>query len=74
MHVDEDYRRNGIGLALISELAKVYSTLLPASRNIGIGGQNALTDEGEALTRRAQVEGLIAPFPVETSECDDQDY
>lgn len=65
MHVDEDYRGNGIALALIRALAGEFGTLQPAQRNIGIGGLNALTDEGEALTRRAQEEGLIAPFPEE---------
>lgn len=65
MHVDEDYRRNGIGMALIRALFEEYGQLAPAERNIGIGGINALTDEGESLTRCAQAEGLIYPFPEE---------
>lgn len=68
MHVDEEYRCNGIGLELIRALSEEFGTLLPAQRNIGIGGINALTDEGERLTRRAQAEGLVAPFPEERVE------
>ncbi len=72
MHVDEDYRRNGIGMALIRALFEEYGQLAPAQRNIGIGGINALTDEGERLTRRAQAEGLIYPFPEEKLDEDDE--
>lgn len=72
MHVDEKYRRNGIGMALIRALFEEYGQLVPAHRNIGIGGVNALTDEGERLTRRAQVEGLIFPFPEEKLDEDDE--
>lgn len=71
MHVDEEYRRNGIGLALIRALAEEFGMLQPADLNIGIGGINALTDEGEALTRRAQKDGLIALFPEERPDDDD---
>lgn len=72
MHVDEDYRRNGIGMALIRALFDEYGQLAPAQRNIGIGGINALTDEGESLTRRAQAEGLVYPFPEEKPDEDDR--
>lgn len=68
MHVDQDYRRNGVGLELIRALAEEFGVLRPANRNIGIGGINALTDEGEALTRRAQAEGLVTPFPEDHPE------
>jgi GNAT superfamily N-acetyltransferase len=71
MHVDEDYRRNGIGMALIRALFEDYGQLAPAQRDIGIGGINALTDEGENLTRRAQAEGLICPFPEEKLDEDE---
>lgn len=71
MHVRDEYRRNGIALELIRALYEEFGMLQPADRNIGIGGINALTDEGEALTRRAQDEGLVAPFPEERPEDDD---
>lgn len=74
MHVDKEYRRNGIGLVLIGALVEQFGTLQPAQRNIGMGDLNALTDEGEALTRRAQEEGLVAPFPEEHPEYHDDDY
>ena len=68
MHVDEEYRRNEIGLAMIRALVAEFGILRPAEKNIGIGGLNALTDEGERLARRAQAEGLIVPFPDERAE------
>jgi GNAT superfamily N-acetyltransferase len=63
MDVDHEYRCNGIGLELIKALVEELGVLLPADRDIGIGNQNALTGAGERLTRRAQAQGLVAPFP-----------
>ena len=70
--VDEAYRRAGIGLALIGALSEAFQKpLLPGHRNEGIGGTNALTDEGEALVRAAQARGYIRPFPEERPDDDD---
>lgn len=63
--VDEKYRRAGIATALVEALVEQLGTLAPAQKNIGIGGMNALTDEGEAITRHCQKLGLIYPFAEE---------
>ena len=73
MHVEQEYRRNGIGIAMIAALANEFGALAPADRNIGIGGMNALTDEGERLTRRAQELGFVHDFPEEQPDFDDVD-
>jgi GNAT superfamily N-acetyltransferase len=72
MFVDEEYQRAGMGLRLIEELYRHYGEqLVPAAKNIGIGGLNALTDDGLALTRRAQAAGFVAPFPDDVEGRDD---
>jgi GNAT superfamily N-acetyltransferase len=72
MFVNEQYQRAGMGLRLIEELYRHYGEqLVPAAKNIGMGGLNALTDDGLALTRRAQAAGFVAPFPDEVEDRDD---
>ncbi|MDX0157863.1 GNAT family N-acetyltransferase [Sinorhizobium meliloti] len=63
--VDEEYRRAGIATAMVEALVEQLGKLAPAEKNIGIGGQNALTDEGVALTRHCQKLNLMYEFPNE---------
>lgn len=75
MDVDEEYRGAGIGLRMIKELfEEAGEELEPADKNVGRGGENALTDEGLALTRRAQKAGYVLPFADEVEPHDSDDY
>ena len=57
--VDFAYRRAGIATELVKALVEDLGVLAPAKHNEGIGGLNALTDEGEAITEHCQKLGLI---------------
>ena len=70
MHVDEGYREAGIGTELLRQLSDELGALAPAQKNTGIGGLNALTDDGLALTRKGQKLGYILPFPDEQEHLD----
>ncbi|MDW9814281.1 GNAT family N-acetyltransferase [Sinorhizobium meliloti] len=63
--VDEEYRQAGIATAMVEALVEQLGKLAPAEKNIGIGGKNALTDEGVALTRHCQKLNLMYEFPDE---------
>ena len=62
MGVDPSFQRAGIGLELIKRLAEHLDRLNPARRDRGIGGENAMTPEGYALTVKAQTSGYVRPF------------
>jgi len=70
MSVDSRYRRAGIALEMLRLLSRRLGKLAPANRNEGRGGENALTDEGEALTRAAQDKGYVSPFPEDYPDDD----
>ena len=63
--VNSDYQGAGIGMEMVRLLVEYagLGKLLPGQINIGIGGMNALTDEGEGFTRACQAKGYILPFP-----------
>ncbi|UWR03774.1 hypothetical protein K3740_03485 [Ruegeria conchae] len=61
--VDADYRKAGIATELVRQLVDELGVLSPANKHMGIGEENALTDEGLALTVHCQNLGLIHPFP-----------
>ncbi|WP_425419622.1 GNAT family N-acetyltransferase [Oricola indica] len=63
--VDDDYQRAGIATEMIRWLHEDLGELCPGDHNIGIGDQNAMTDAGEAVTRRCQDLGYVLPFPNE---------
>lgn len=65
MFVDPSYQGAGIGLALLDALSDELGMLAPADKNVGRGGENALTDAGLRLTRRAQAAGYVYPFEDE---------
>lgn len=65
MFVDDAFQRAGIAMEMLRLLSQELGTLAPARRNEGRGGENALTAEGEALTRAAQAQGYIHAFPEE---------
>lgn len=69
--VNEEYRRAGIATAMVEALVEDLGRLAPARKNDGIGGMNALTGEGEVLTRHCQSLGLIYGF---ADERPDHDY
>ena len=71
MFVDTEYQRGGIGLALLKRASSLNGPLAPARRNEGRGHENALTTEGELLTRRAQALGYVLPFPSDDDFDDD---
>lgn len=56
------FRRAGIATEMIRLLSEEIGMLLPGKRNIGNGGQNALTDEGESTVRYCQKLGYVYPF------------
>ena len=70
MFVDASYQNAGIGLALLDALSDELGMLAPADKNMGRGGENALTDDGLRLTRRAQAAGYIYPFEDELPPAD----
>jgi len=70
MFVDLPYQRAGIAMEMLRLLSTKLGKLHPADRNEGRGGENALTDEGEALTRAAQDKGYVYPFPEERPDDD----
>jgi GNAT superfamily N-acetyltransferase len=61
--VDKAYRGAGIATEMVSQLVEEIGTLLPGKRDRGIGGENALTDDGLHITLKCQELGLIYPFP-----------
>lgn len=65
MFVDASYQKAGIGLALLDALYDELGMLEPADKNMGRGGENALTDDGLRLTRRGQEAGYVYPFEDE---------
>lgn len=75
MNVNPEYRRAGIATKMIELiwLENEEQALEPADKNIGIGGLNALTDDGEKLTICCQKLGYILPFPSERFPEDDFD-
>jgi hypothetical protein len=70
--VNLDYRRAGIATEMIKALVDELGKLIPPAKDIGIGGMNALTGDGEAITRHCQSLGLIYGFPDERPEYDDE--
>lgn len=72
MFVDSDYQGAGIGLALLKALSDELGTLEPADKNVGRGGENALTDDGLRLTTRAQAKGYVYPFEDEVPPLEDE--
>lgn len=71
MFVDEPYQRAGIAMEMLLVLSSELGTLRPGKHNQGRGGENALTEDGEALTRVAQIKGYVYPFPEEHFDEDD---
>ncbi|MCL7999051.1 hypothetical protein M8994_12420 [Brucella sp. 21LCYQ03] len=70
--VKPEYQRAGIATEMVRRLVEEIETKLqPADKNVGISGQNALTDEGEALTEHCQRLELI--FPYQEERAYDQD-
>lgn len=61
--VDKEYRRAGIATAMVQQLVAEIGILLPGQRDRGIGGENALTDDGLGITKSCQKLGLVYPFP-----------
>lgn len=72
MNVHADYRRAGVGIKMLELLSEELGKLAPGEFNIGIGGLNAMTDEGEALTRAGQAAGYVLPFPKDENNQDDE--
>ena len=70
MFVDPPYKRAGIAMEMLRLLSTKLGKLAPAEQNEGRGGENALTDEGEAMTRAAQGKGYVYPFPEERPDDD----
>ncbi|KAB2716963.1 hypothetical protein [Brucella intermedia] len=75
MDVNPEYQRSGIATEMIRLiwLENGEQALEPADKNIGVGGLNALTDDGEALTAHCQKLGYILPFASERFPEDDDD-
>ena len=69
--VDLDYRRAGIATRMVKLLVEELGMLDPGDKNIGIGGRNALTSEGEYTVRYCQKLGLINTFADEVNDCDE---
>lgn len=67
--VKEGYRRAGIATEMVRILFNELGPLAPPDLNIGKGNQNALTDEGIAITLHCQELGYVLPFP---RECNDE--
>jgi GNAT superfamily N-acetyltransferase len=63
MFTELEYQGAGIALELLKFASEMYGPLTPAARNEGRGNENALTDEGEGLIRRARKLGYVSPFP-----------
>lgn len=72
--VDEAYRRAGICTKMVQLLVEEVGMLQPADRDMGIGGQNALTTDGEYINRHCQGLGLIYPFIEDRPPDDDFGY
>lgn len=72
MFVDRSFQSAGIGLALLDALSDELGMLAPADKNVGRGGENALTDAGLRLTRRAQAAGFVYPFEDEVPPLNDE--
>lgn len=70
--VEHAYRRAGIATQMIKLLVEELGVLDPGQGNIGIGGQNALTDEGEYTVEHCQKLGLVHLFPDEVDDYDDE--
>ncbi len=71
--VEPDFRRAGIATEMVRLLYEQLGMLLPGNRNIGIGNQNALTDEGEAAVRYCQELGYVCAFEEDSPHPED-DY
>ena len=69
--VHSDYRRAGIATEMVKALVDELGRLIPPAKDIGIGGMNALTGDGYAITKHCQSLGLIYEFPDEQPEYDD---
>ena len=64
-NVDSNYQRAGIATEMVKLLFEELGEMIPPKFNMGIGGQNTLTDEGLAITIHCQQLGYIYPFPEE---------
>lgn len=64
-NVSAEYQGAGIATEMVRLLVEQLGVLAPGVHNIGIGDLNALTDEGEAITRHCQKLGYIYPFQDE---------
>lgn len=75
MDVNPKYRRSGIATEMIRLIwhENGEQALEPADKNVGRGGLNALTNDGEALTAHCQKLGYILLFPSERFPEDDFD-
>lgn len=67
------YQRAGIATEMVKRLVDEIGMLAPAAKSQGIGGQNALTNEGEALTAHCQKLGLIYDYPADLGYDDHYD-
>ncbi|MEO9826148.1 MAG: hypothetical protein ABJF50_17240 [Paracoccaceae bacterium] len=61
--IDREFRRAGVATELVRLLSEEIGPLSPGKQNEGRGGENALTDEGLALTTHCQRLGYVLPFP-----------
>lgn len=64
-NVNPDYRNAGIATEMVRQLVNEIGMLAPGKKDRGIGGENALTDDGLHTTLKCQRLGLVYPFPDE---------
>lgn len=62
-NVDSEFRKAGIATEMVRLLCEEIGQLSPGRRDMGRGGENALTDEGMGLTLHCQALGFVLPFP-----------
>ena len=72
MFVDASYQKAGIGFAMLGALFEELGMLEPADKNMGRGGENALTDDGFRLTRQGQEAGYVYPFDDEVPPAEEE--
>ena len=66
--LDPAFRRAGITTEMVRLLYEENGELQPADKNQGIGGVNALTGDGMAITRHCQKLGYIGLFADEVED------
>lgn len=63
--LEAQYRRAGICTDMVRQLFEQFGILEPPEKNLGIGNQNALTNDGMEITRHCQKLGYVAELEEE---------